>query len=170
MAETKNGENGKWGFGKKALTGIVGLIIVGAIVWLIVGGMGGENKATREILNLPDGEIVAVNEDGSEFSFDVKIGAFDTKLEGVNPEVIRETVIYIASPSPRSFTRVYENIDADIEVAYFDSDKALFEIFQVPANTRGELSPSKEYKYSIIAPQGFFSDNNLSVENGTKLR
>lgn len=167
MTETKDGK--KWSMQKKAITGVVSLVVVGVIVWLIVVGTGGVNKATKDILNLPDGELVAVNEDGSEFAFDVKTGSFDTNLEKVDPEVIRETVIYIPSPGPRSFTRVYKNIDANIEVAYFDANRTLFEIFQVPANTRGELSPSKEYMYSIIAAENFFSNNNLSVENGTRL-
>ncbi|MFP4589607.1 MAG: hypothetical protein ACLFO3_06560, partial [Candidatus Acetothermia bacterium] len=134
-------------FKKVLFIGAIGVIVAG-ILWLALGGLGGENKATRDLLGLPDGQVKIENEDGQEINLDVKVGSFNTSLSDVNPEVLQETVLYIASPSPRSFVRVYEDIETDVEVAYFSPTGKILEIFTVAANTTERLAPEEEYQYS----------------------
>ncbi|MFW5998552.1 MAG: hypothetical protein ACOC4G_06040 [Bacillota bacterium] len=151
---------------KKIVFGVVILVLI----WILWSIFGGENRETREILELPDGQIEIVNEDGDELTLEVKMGSSAVNLSGVNPKVIEETVIYITSRYPASAARTYGDIKADIEVAFFGPDRTILSIHEIPEEESQTITPEQKYQHVLIAPAGLFKDKDISVENGSKIK
>ncbi|MFW6007197.1 MAG: hypothetical protein ACOC4G_09175 [Bacillota bacterium] len=156
----------QWSLMKKIILGLAVLIII----WIGWALFLGENKATEAIRELPDGQLEIVNENDEEVQLDIKIGSNATNLNNVKPELLSETVIYITSKYSASATRIYEDISQDIQVAFFGPEDELLKIFDIPANTTQKITPEKRYQHILIAPDGFFEENNISVENGSKIK
>ncbi|MFW5976619.1 MAG: hypothetical protein ACOCQS_01595 [Bacillota bacterium] len=151
----------QWSLKKKIIYGVAVLILI----WIGWSIFGGENKATTAVLELPDGQILIENENNDEIELEVKIGSNATNLTGVNPEVLEETVIYITSRYSASAAKVYEDIETDIEVAFFGPDGSILEIYEIPANSSETITPDERYQHVLIATSGFFEENDISVNN-----
>ena len=156
----------EWGLPKKIGAGVILLILI----WIIWGQLFGVNQATQEILDLPEGTLDIVNNDGEEITINIKQGTSATTFADVDPEVIAETVIYHASPFPASAARVFAGAEVSYEVARFDAEGRILEIYEISANTDRTINPDERYQHTLMAPEGFFAENNISVENGSTIQ
>ena len=156
----------EWSIFKKILS----LLILLLIIWLVWNAFFSINQATQEILDLPEGSINLVNNDGEEMTIDIKMGTSATSFASVDEEVIKETVIYHTSPFPASATRVFEGAEVSYEVARFDPEGKLMQIYEVAPDTNKTVEAEDTYQHTLIAYKGFFEENNISVENETTIR
>ena len=141
------------------------LLIVGVLFW---NAFIAENDATRKIVNLPDSQIKIEN-DGNEFEIDVKMGSSSTSLANVAPKVMENLAVYYPTGRLASSTRKVADIDISIEIAMFNTDGEIIRIKKVPAKAEDKINIDKETEHIIMAPEGFFNKNNISVENNSKI-
>lgn len=156
----------EWGISKKIIAGVILLLLV----WLAWSTFLGVNEATQRILDLPEGSITIENAEGEEINISVKIGNSGTSFAGVDPEVIEDNVIYYSSNFPASAQRTFQEVSVAMEIARFDAEGEIKEIHEVPANTETTITPQEAYQHTLIAPSGFFEDNNISVENQSTIQ
>lgn len=154
-----------WSLKKKIITSVI-LLLIAWILWSIFGGA---NAATMDILKLPEGSIQVLNNDGEKITLDIKIGESNSDFSNVSKEVVEKTVLYTASSYPASAGTVFENVSIPIEAAFFGEEGKVININEIPADTKKTYNPEKEYQYVIMARDGYFADNDISVENGSKL-
>ncbi len=156
----------QWSLKKKIAAGI----ILGAFAILILSLLlFRSNKATRIILDLPEGSIKILNMDGEKISLDIRAGSSDSTFAGVNPQVIKKTVLYSATPYPASAAKTIKDVSVSIDIAFFAEEGKLIKIYDVAANSEKNFIPEKQYQYTIMTYNGFFEEKGISVKNGSKL-
>lgn len=154
-----------WSLTKKIISGVILLLVV----WILWSIFGGVNAATQRILELPDGSVQIVNDDGKTINLEIKVGNSDSNFSKVSKSVVEKTVLYSGSSYPASAATVIEDVNVPIEVALFNGEGNLIKIYNIPANTKKTCNPDKKYQYTIMAAEGFFEDKGISLENSSKL-
>ncbi len=155
----------EWGWPKK----IIAVVILILIIWLGWRTFFGVNQATRAILDLPEMELELENADGELISISVRNGTPATTYVNVDPDVIRENVVYYTSNFPASATRIIRPVQTDLQIARFGPDGHIQEIYDVPADTEVSIVPDGRYQHTIMAYDGFFAEHGISVENETSI-
>ncbi len=149
---------------------VVIIIILLLFIWLAGRMLFGVNQATRAIIQLPELEITLVNDDGEETKITVRKGTAASSFVDVDPDVIKENVLYHSTPFTASASRIIQPVGVPIQVARFDGENRIIQIFDIPANTEKRISTEERYKHTLVAVDGFFEENNISVEKGTTIK
>lgn len=154
-----------WSIKKKITIGVFFILFI----WILWSIFGGVNPATAEIIGLPEGSIQVENDNGERVKIDVKIGNSDSNFSNVSKSVVNRTVLYSATNYSASAATIIKNVKVPIKVALFDKDGNLINIYNIPANSKKKINPQKEYQYTVMAKDNFFADNNISIEDNSKL-
>ncbi len=155
----------KWSIGKRIVAGV--LLATSVLILSLL--LFRPNRATRTILDLPQGSVEILNIDGEKISLEIRVGNPDSTLAGVRPRVAGKAVLYSATPYPASVAKTIKNVNVSIDVALFDGEGGLLEICDVAANSERDCSPEKKYQYTILAYSGFFEEKGVSLRNGSRL-
>ena len=142
------------------------LIIVAVALWFIFQS---GDPVTRAILNLSDSVITIETGTGERVELEVKlvdtVEARTQGFRGVDPEVVKEHVLYIPYPFPASVAHRTEDLKTSIDIAFFDSTGQLLKIFQANPDDGVGYRPEDRYQYVVMARTGFFAEKGIDEES-----
>lgn len=165
---------------KKLLTPKV--IVYAVVIVLVLAYVGYARSASRvtwTMFRTPQAEIQLVNDEGRTIKMDVRYvnnpRTGDNPFRNVGVNTINRNNVYYSYTRDSSATHNTRDIKAPIEMAFFDAEGNLLNIFRAQADSRtsfrainddGERIP---YRFIIMSSEGFFAKNSISEGTEAKL-
>ena len=158
---------------KKYLTPkVIISVIVIVLILVYIGYTRSDNRVTWTMYRASKGEIQLLNDEGKTITLPVVYlnnpGTGDNPYKNVGVKTIQKENVYYAYTRDATSAHNTRDIKAPIDMAFFDQEGNLLNIFQARANnstsyrainTDGERIP---YRYVIMTAQGFWAKNNIS--------
>lgn len=88
------------------------------------------------------------------------------------PQIIDENAILFVYPSPQNRSFHMNNVHAELDIGFFDSDGLLFLVMRMKPPLEGSsssniYSPGRDIKYALETKAGYFADHRLKPSEVT---
>lgn len=84
------------------------------------------------------------------------------------PQVIDQNAILFVYPSPQNLSFHMNNVHAELDIGFFDSDGLLFLVMRMKPPLKGSsssniYSPGRDIKYALETKAGYFAEHRLQA-------
>ncbi len=134
-----------------------------------------EDRVTKSFSNMPLGVIRAINDQGEEVILWTKVATTSEQrragFSGIGENVVRETALLLIYPRDTTERHSISGVRLPLEMGFFQEDGTLVSISRttVGASTTYGAPARVNYRYVLMAPQGYFARHAFSVEGEAKL-
>ncbi len=159
----------KKGLSPKVIIVGVAVVVVVAIVLFMTVGRG--DPAVRAVMELPEMVVTLETADGDEVQIDVRHAATPdgrtAAFRGLPAEAMEDLFLYLVFPFEATAARSFENLRTDVDMAFFDREGELLQVFNVSSGSTDGYRPDDRYQYILIAKSGALADKG--IEEGSSL-
>ncbi len=159
-------ETSKGGSNRKYVIAAAVIVVIAAVVVVVFGG---RDPATELVRGLPEETLTVEAADGTAVEITVSNAsgteARNTGFNGVDAEVVADTVLFIETAHSATSPLQVENLNAAIELAFFDADGELLNVFEAEPEEERSITPQERYKYVLLAQSGFFEEQGIGEES-----
>lgn len=147
------------------------VILAGAVVWSTdTGSPVNCREVTAGMRAMHTEEVALLNDQGERVVFQSYVADDDTEraagYQYICANVIDASTILFVYPQPVSARFHMENVEAPLDIGFFDDQGKLFSVLLMqPRDDGGSglYGPPQPFQYALEAGQGFFSEQNLSA-------
>lgn len=147
-------------------------ILTAALMMTQVGIVNAEDckLSTRHWASMHRAVISLHNASGEETKLSVKIadepGERAAGYQHICPQIIDQSAILFVYPSPQIRSFHMNNVHAELDIGFFDSDGLLLMVTRMkPPLEEGSssniYSPGRDIKYALETKAGYFADHRL---------
>lgn len=154
---------------------VAGLLCVLLISWYVVSA-NSDTRVSRALKNMPQGSVQITNDQGRNVTLQVRIAdtreARTANFKNSGVKTIQDNIIFMPYTSDSSERHSVQGVKAAVEIGFFRADGTLIQISKTrvgATTTYGTTGTNNRYRYAIMAPEGFFARQNISVDGGATL-
>ncbi len=160
---------------KKKVILIVGVILVLLVSWYAISA-NSETRESRAFRAMPQGSIQVVNDLGNTVTLQLRVAdtpaARQAGFKGSGVQTVANNAILLVYTADTAERHNVQNVKAPLEIGFFRADGSLIQISRTrvgATTTYGTTGTANRYRYAIMAPEGYFARNNISVDGGASL-
>ena len=131
--------------------------------------------STRHWASMHHAVISLHHKNGEETDLRVRIADESRERAAGNqhicPQIIDQNAILFVYPSPQNRSFHMNNVHAELDIGFFDSDGLLFLVMRMKPPLGGSgsniYSPGRDIKYALETRAGYFADHRLQPDEIT---
>lgn len=158
---------------KKRTMVVIGAVAVAALALVLVLSLFRVDSSTRALLNQPDRTVSVETAAGELVSLDVKFAldgeARADAFKGVDPDVVREHILYIEYPFPATVAHRTEGLNTPVDIIFFDAEGAPMGLFTARPDDAAGYRPKDPYQYVLMASEGRLAEMGVDERSSLKL-
>ncbi len=160
---------------KKKIILVIGVLLVLFISWYAISA-NSDTRQSRAFRAMPQGSIQVVNDEGQTVTLQLRVAdvpaARQAGFKGSGAQTVADNAILLVYATDTAERHNVQNVKAALEIGFFRADGTLIQISRTrmgATTTYGTTGSANRYRYAIMAPEGFFARNNISVDGGASL-
>ena len=147
------------------------VILIGVAIWFtgLLSTMSCR-EVTEGMRAMHTEDVSLLNDRGKVVVFQSHVADDDTEraagYQYICANIIEASTILFVYPQPVSARFHMENVEAPLDIGFFDDQGKLFSVMLMQPRDDGDsglYGPSQPFRYALEASQGFFVEQNLSA-------